>query len=419
MVIPLAIGLGQNGAVSQVQSWQIQCRRCGWANSGAEVRCMKCGFQLPQRPGMLIAGESAAAKIHQEAPTKVAQPGGFFPRLIAFLIDWSILGAVGVVLFFVWQAALTPTSIDPRSGLPELFQDQVRQRGYLLIGLLLIRRLYFQGSWTILGASPGMRVLNLHIVQQDGEPVGFRRAYIRYMFLYGIFSILSFIASPFMVALSKRKQGLHDGVAGTYVIQYLDPEKVLAQHEKKMAATSDGAGATTPVVSAPGASAPIPAAPAAGPTSGAAAALMTAAASPAVLSQPAPSATPLPASAPPDPATVAPAAASPPQAAPPPTFDPVPVASSPAVAPPPDTAPTPAPPIDPVPREAAPSPPLEPPPPAPVPEAPPAREIYSPPTGAEPPPAAIAPYPLPFGPAPPDLPPPAPPPRPPHKTPES
>ncbi|MEA2645823.1 MAG: hypothetical protein QOE92_906, partial [Chloroflexota bacterium] len=70
-----------------VQSWQIACPRCGWANSGAEVRCMKCGYGFAQRPGMLVAGESQSARAAPPPAVLTARPGGFLPRLIGFIVD--------------------------------------------------------------------------------------------------------------------------------------------------------------------------------------------------------------------------------------------------------------------------------------------------------------------------------------------
>ena len=217
--------------MSQVQSWQIQCRRCGYANSGAEVRCGKCGFPLPHRPGLLVAGSGAAKKAAAGASsTKVAQPGGFLPRLIAFIIDWAILGAVYLLIYFVWQATLTPVNLS--GGFEKMVADQSRQSLAFFITLALARRLYFVGSWTILGASPGMRVMNLQIVEKNGEPIGFGAALRRYLGLYGLLSFFTLLTGPIMVPLSPRKQGLHDLIARTYVIQHLDPERILANAEK-------------------------------------------------------------------------------------------------------------------------------------------------------------------------------------------
>ncbi len=355
----MATGLGQNGAMSQVQSWQIQCRRCGWANSGAELKCMKCGHALPYRPGMMVAGQSASAAVRATPSVKVAQPGGFPVRLVAFVIDWLILGTVWLGVWFLWQATLAPAHFDPNSGVQTMLAYQGQQELFLLIALYMLRRLYFQGSWTILGASPGMRVLNLQIVDKEGHPVGFRRAFLRYLVLYGLLSLPNLIVSPFMVAFSERKAGLHDLIAGTYVIHYLDPDRVSIPAVQTMppGLATDGAVAGAGTIAAIAAAPPAGAIP---------------------LAQ-------TPATA------VAPASAS--RAPVPPPQFPVP---------PPQFAQPPAP--------------IAVPPQAAAPPTDPGRDLYSPNPGAVPAPATID-YPLPFTPTQLDLPPPAPPPPDPSKEP--
>ncbi|MFY9615140.1 MAG: RDD family protein, partial [Candidatus Dormiibacterota bacterium] len=233
--------------MSQVQSWQIQCRRCGWANSGAEVRCGKCGYALPQRPGMLVAGSSSATAVSTAAPVKIAQPAGFWVRLVALLLDSVLLLVILTVVVFIWIATLTPTHIDPSNPARSLIESQVVQLLYLTLTLVLVTLLYFVGSMAILGATPLMRLFNLHIVNAKGGPIGFGRALLRWLFSFSayavlilliniplVFAIALFVLFGFalldaaLVAGSKTKRALHDRLAGTLVIQYLDPDKVEA-----------------------------------------------------------------------------------------------------------------------------------------------------------------------------------------------
>ena len=190
---------------------------------------MKCGFALPYRPGMLVAGQSAGAAARQAPSVKIAQPAGFMVRLVAFIIDWMILGVIWLAVWFLWANTLAPTHFDPKAPTAQLLADRSQQVIYLFVALYLIRRLYFQGSWTMLGGSPGMRVLNVQIVDKEGQPVGFRRAWLRYLVLYGLLALPNLIISPFMVAFSERKTGLHDVIAGTYVIHFLDADRVQKQ----------------------------------------------------------------------------------------------------------------------------------------------------------------------------------------------
>ena len=75
---------------------------------------MKCGQPLRTAPGLLVAGESAAEVVAPKAPPRrVVQPGGFFPRLIAIIIDGFILSVVLVPIFYLWLGTKTPLHLDP------------------------------------------------------------------------------------------------------------------------------------------------------------------------------------------------------------------------------------------------------------------------------------------------------------------
>ena len=77
--------------------------------------------------------------------------------------------------------------------------------------------LYFPGFWAWKGATPGKMMMGIEIVNTDGSPIGFGRAIVRYIgyFVSGIIIYIGF----FMIAWDGKKQGLHDKMAGTIVIE--------------------------------------------------------------------------------------------------------------------------------------------------------------------------------------------------------
>ncbi len=145
---------------------------------------------------------------------------GFWRRLVAYLIDNTIIGIIFFVLFLIaiiayfagatsgeeseWIAALTdPTKIS----------SLMIYTWLLLLVLTIGYFTYFHGAT---GRTPGKMLLGLQVINQDGSPLNFGIAFLRsvsYLVSSVIFN-LGFI----WVAFDKRKQGWHDKIAGTVVI---------------------------------------------------------------------------------------------------------------------------------------------------------------------------------------------------------
>lgn len=219
------------------ESWQTICPRCGWANSGAERKCMKCGQPLRTSPGLLVAGQSAGSAIAPQATAakRVVQPGGFFPRLIAQIVDALILGVIVVPVIYLWvgqpknqtsaaaQGNFATDLVRSTIGgaVAHYSNDQVTQLIGLVGGLLILSLFYYAGTWSILGGSPGQLLMNLRVVDREARTLGFGQAVVRFL-IKGIFAILAPV-SAVLVAFGKDKRAVHDALAGSYVIQFLDP----------------------------------------------------------------------------------------------------------------------------------------------------------------------------------------------------
>jgi len=198
---------------------------------------MKCGQPLRTSPGLLVAGQSASSAIapsSQPTRRRVVQPGGFFPRLIATIIDNLILAVVVVPIAFL-VLGQTPTHVaagaepipllDQLKGISgsgsQYTTQQLTQLLQLLAGTSILWLFYYVATWSILGGSPGQLVMSLRVVDAGAKTIGFGRALLRYL-LKGFFSFLAPV-SAVMVALGKDKRAIHDLLAGTFVIQFLDP----------------------------------------------------------------------------------------------------------------------------------------------------------------------------------------------------
>ena len=118
----------------------------------------------------------------------------FWRRFVAYIVDVIILGIVsGILLAIFGQYSTMSYSTN-------------------VIGIV-----YIIGFWTWRGQTPGKMALGVKIVQTDGSPIGFERSILRYIgyFVSAIILCIGF----FMIAWDSKKQGLHDKIAGTYVVK--------------------------------------------------------------------------------------------------------------------------------------------------------------------------------------------------------
>ena len=133
--------------------------------------------------------------------------GGFWIRVVAYVIDAILLAIIGAIILAVMGANIS----DPNA---------VQSSGYQGAQLLnvIISFAYFAGLWTIMGASLGQRLLGMRIVDANtGMPVGFGKAALRWLGL--VISFLVCFIGVIWVAFDARKQGWMDKIAGTVVIR--------------------------------------------------------------------------------------------------------------------------------------------------------------------------------------------------------
>ena len=133
--------------------------------------------------------------------------GGFWIRVVAYIIDGIILGIVGGVIYAVLGVNLS----DPNSFQSTCYQGA--QGANLVISFV-----YFAGLWTVMGASLGQRIFGMRVVDANtGQPIGFGKAALRWLGL--LISFLVCFIGVIWVAFDGRKQGWMDKIAGTVVLR--------------------------------------------------------------------------------------------------------------------------------------------------------------------------------------------------------
>ncbi len=198
----------------------ITCPHCNFSKDIAEgdipenvsrVNCPRCGQSFPfTRPAS--RPEPPPIPQVQTAARPAAGYAGFWLRVVASLIDSLVVFVVQIVcgVLFGLSSALVGGGFGngPDRGLFSLvwlFTTTIGLAYYVV----------FTGAC---GQTLGKMALRIKVVRTDGGDLGYGGAFLREIpgkFLSGLILGIGYL----MVAFDQHKQGLHDKIAGSYVIK--------------------------------------------------------------------------------------------------------------------------------------------------------------------------------------------------------
>lgn len=187
--------------------------KAGFSESDVRSELFKAGYtQAEITAGFGKAkGIPAPARVAAAAPVPATSSSGtpmspwgvpyagFWIRFAAMLIDGLLLSAIFIPLFIL------SFLINPILGVIAYI---------VLIAFQIFYEIYFTGKY---GATYGKKWLGIKVVNENGEVIGYGGATIRWLgrlvvsFTIGIGYII--------IGFTDKKQGLHDMIAKTYVIQ--------------------------------------------------------------------------------------------------------------------------------------------------------------------------------------------------------
>lgn len=128
----------------------------------------------------------------------VQNPGGFWRRLAAGLLDGVI---IGIPLSFIGYSMTGESGTNLVTNI-----------------LSLIYSVLIPVYWN--GYTVGKRIMGVRIVKMDGGKVGVGAMLLRTVvagIIYAVTLGIALIVSAFMVGLRDDKRSIHDMIAGTYV----------------------------------------------------------------------------------------------------------------------------------------------------------------------------------------------------------
>ena len=148
----------------------------------------------------------------EETENLRGQHAGFASRFIAFIIDCAV--SIGVFML-VLSAASYAASVLTGSSI-----HWSRADTWVVVGFFIWEFLYYAYFWTASGKTPGMVLLGVQVVGQDGSRAGTKRGLLRTLAFPLSFLLLGlgFLG----ILLGRDRRALHDVIAGTAVVYCWD-----------------------------------------------------------------------------------------------------------------------------------------------------------------------------------------------------
>jgi uncharacterized RDD family membrane protein YckC len=142
---------------------------------------------------------------------------GLVTRALAGVVDLALISALLSIGFGI-LASIIPAVSGGSDGLSIWGIATFGVAGYLIGGSI------FAAFWALVGQTPGMRFLSIHLDAAGSQEIGLRRALKR---LFAIpLSLIPLGMGFFAILLSPERRGWHDRIAGTTVLY--DDEAALA-----------------------------------------------------------------------------------------------------------------------------------------------------------------------------------------------
>ena len=234
----MEIWIGRNGErhgpykEEDVHAWlrsgQVSGSDLAWREGLADWQPLSVLYPDVTRDAAPTADNLHAASMPQLPQTTAASLedyAGFWKRVAAFILDIIVLWipttlieatfGIGAAKEILKQASLNAAG-DPHAMLAAQVQFYTTMWPALLAGFVLTWWYYALCESSAWQATVGKLALGIRVTDMQGRRLTLARALIRYpaMLLSQLILFIGYI----MVAFTQRKQGLHDMIAGTLVL---------------------------------------------------------------------------------------------------------------------------------------------------------------------------------------------------------
>jgi uncharacterized RDD family membrane protein YckC len=160
-------------------------------------------------------------------PTNLGNAG---KRLVAAIIDGIIVGIGSSIVLGLFMAPMisklsVTTNMESIANETEFVRAMAGTMGSAILAMLLISFFYYVLQHKSKHqATFGKRAMDLYVTDMEGQQLTFGKAAIR--FLGRIVNSFTMSIGYILILLTEKKQGLHDMIAGTVVLDGLKKQDV-------------------------------------------------------------------------------------------------------------------------------------------------------------------------------------------------
>lgn len=162
--------------------------------------------------------DTESQQVEQVAPNVLY--AGFWLRFLSYWVDFLLLFPLGLIIQgMLGNNPFAVFSVQTLSEAQKLQSSPNQLAGVL--ASMAVGIAYFFVFWVHYdGATPGKKLLGIKIIRENGEKISYPVAFIRYIgFLLSSATIFFFGLGFLWVIWDKKKQALHDKIAGTLVVR--------------------------------------------------------------------------------------------------------------------------------------------------------------------------------------------------------
>jgi len=138
--------------------------------------------------------------------------GGFWKRLAAYIIDWVILSIVGIILLVSLGFLMASRGLDAQND--SAMMGVAIMTDFVTLAMAWLYYAVMESSGK--QATLGKLALGMQVTDMKGERITFLRASVR--FISKLLSLVLLLIGFIMIAFTEKKQGLHDMIAGTLIV---------------------------------------------------------------------------------------------------------------------------------------------------------------------------------------------------------